>query len=274
VCKLKISLDGKGADRLKRESDILSSLRDRDQSQSSQFVSQCLYHGLVSSSGPSSPSQSLIQVNGSVFESGGPNLREFHESCGPSIDVTQRIHILREIVRALDFLHDHRIVHGDLKPESVMSFSSLETGMVRWKIGDFENSFDESSPPALELPNDFIFTAQYAAPERVQLWDSNARDGSSSASSSSPRLLSGLPARYEMDIWSLGMVSVWLLSGSSPWGLLFPEQPFSLAMLKTWDDRSLERLMSFFSERQSGLIHDCLRTRSSCHSLLESRLFH
>ncbi len=76
--------------------------------------------------------------------------------------------VLKEIVDALEFLEKHRIVHGDLKPENIVSFHR-GNGTTCWKLINFDNSHDltslsSRSPPKIDLQNPFL-TPEYIPPE-------------------------------------------------------------------------------------------------------------
>lgn len=117
-----------------------------------------------------------------VFESGGMNLQQFMTKNRLSVSVTQRIHILEEIVRAVDFLHTLHIIHFDLKPENVVSFSSSSGSSIRWKLIDFDSSYDISSSSSLNSNhiiinenncNNIRVTEEYICPEIMKLLISN-----------------------------------------------------------------------------------------------------
>jgi len=87
------------------------------------------------------------RVCGLVLESGGLNLAQFLRDPlhSPSrFGIIARVNILKEIVDALEFLEKHRIVHGDLKPENIVSFHR-GNGTTCWKLIDFDNSHDLTS---------------------------------------------------------------------------------------------------------------------------------
>jgi serine/threonine protein kinase len=271
---------------LQRELDVLWRLQTSSRGQSNQFIVQCLHQELVSSSSTdasispshpphatpilattsllslSSPSADPNQLSvppnpmvGLVLECGGPNLREFVDRNHHSLDTIHRVHILRDVVNALGFLHDQGIVHGDLKPENIVSFSFLGEGMVRWKLVDLEHSHDlRADPPPLLSPHSAC-TPEYSAPELLKVLAGGGGRGGD-ALLVSPRL----------DIWSLGMVSVYALRGCTVWRLLSPGREFSWAMVREWDESvSLKQLLSF--------LDDCLRSRLSCRKLLAKSLF-
>jgi len=84
------------------------------------------------------------RMYGLVLERGGMNLATYLGDLKNSLGIIARVNILQQIVKALEFLEKCGIVHGDLKPENIVSFqiSEIETC---WKLIDFDNSYDLQS---------------------------------------------------------------------------------------------------------------------------------
>lgn len=111
--------------------------------------------------------------------------------------------VVREIARALDFLHSKGIAHRDLKPENILCQRVGE--VVPLKICDFDlasgvplngNSSDGSKTPELLTP---VGSAEYMAPEVVDAWvgESFSYD-------------------KKCDLWSLGIILYIMLCGYPP----------------------------------------------------------
>jgi serine/threonine protein kinase len=105
--------------------------------------------------------------------------------------------IMRQVFSALEYLHINRIVHRDVKLENVF----ISSGMVI-KIGDFgvaDFIFGEN-----EKRYTLCGTIDYIAPE----------------------MLSDSGHRFEVDIWSAGVVMYGLLEGCLPFGHADQEEKF------------------------------------------------
>ena len=97
-----------------------------------------------------------------------------------------------QVAAALDYAHAQGIVHHDIKPENIM----LVDGWQRAKVTDFGIA-ERRSPvqDAAVLGREIGGTPAYMAPERLR---GEATDGRS-------------------DIFSLGVVLYWLVTGKLPW---------------------------------------------------------
>lgn len=74
----------------------------------------------------------------------------------------QKILIMKIILHCVNTLHQHQIVHGDIKPNNIL-FKATKKGRYTAKIIDFDSSFLESAPPKTE--EDFQGDLVYLAPE-------------------------------------------------------------------------------------------------------------
>lgn len=74
----------------------------------------------------------------------------------------QKILVAKIIVHCMRSLHNHGIVHGDIKPDNIL-FKKTHRGTYTAKIIDFDSSFLESKPPKNE--EDFQGDLVYLAPE-------------------------------------------------------------------------------------------------------------
>lgn len=104
---------------------------------------------------------------------------------GNGLTESQAYLYFKQILNALEFLHDNNLVHRDLKPENI-----LITNKDKIKLCDFgccvdtKNGFRET----------FCGTFEYMAPE----------------------IIKELPYNQGVDIWSLGILLYEMLHGHSP----------------------------------------------------------
>lgn len=140
-----------------------------------------------------------------VFEKmEGGTLLETIENRG-SLTEQEASLVIRDIAKALNFLHQKGIAHRDLKPENILCVKAGQ--LVPVKICDFDlgsgvvvrNSSDEDSPittPELQTP---VGSAEFMAPEVVNVWQDQAWS-------------------YDKrcDLWSLGIILYILLCGYPP----------------------------------------------------------
>mmetsp|Transcript_5499 Transcript_5499/g.5644 ORF Transcript_5499/g.5644 Transcript_5499/m.5644 type:complete len:184 (-) Transcript_5499:1482-2033(-) len=156
-------------EKLQRELNMLLYLKDPQKS-SDHFVVDCLHSSLISPSNEEECQSSIPSLSCLVMECGGPNLRQFlHGHTLATLDIIHRVYILKNVVDALDFIHDYHIVHRDLKPENIVCFSFLKDGVMRWKLIDFENSCDERERTKLRHGEEFDRTPEYSPPEMFKL---------------------------------------------------------------------------------------------------------
>ncbi|KAL2426449.1 Serine/threonine-protein kinase Chk2 [Exophiala dermatitidis] len=105
--------------------------------------------------------------------------------------------ILRQILVAVRFLHDHNIVHRDIKPDNIL-MTSLAAG-CRVVLTDFGAA--RRVPAQRHRMSTVIGTREYAAPEMLQVRreqkQSSSRQGYTRA----------------VDMWAVGCVAVILLTG-------------------------------------------------------------
>jgi serine/threonine protein kinase len=99
----------------------------------------------------------------------------------------QTAEIMRQVFSALEYLHKNRIVHRDVKLENLF----ISSGMII-KLGDFGLA-------------DFILS------DTERMFEICGSD-----SYIAPEMLSGIGHRFEVDIWSAGVVMYGLLEGCLP----------------------------------------------------------
>ena len=106
--------------------------------------------------------------------------------------------ILEQLVDAVAYLHDHRILHRDIKPQNILCEEIFGGEKIRIKLGDFglaKNVIKRDFIKSIVPMTHEIVTLWYRAPE-VLLCAETYDEG--------------------VDIWSIGVVLVELMSGSNP----------------------------------------------------------
>ncbi|XP_075767402.1 serine/threonine-protein kinase 17A-like [Pelodiscus sinensis] len=99
------------------------------------------------------------------------------------------IRLVRQILRGVAFLHQHSVVHLDLKPQNILLTSSSPLGDIR--IVDFGLS---RQVDAVGEVREILGTPEYVAPE----------------------VLSYEPISTATDMWSVGVLTYVMLTGESP----------------------------------------------------------
>ncbi|KAG8442785.1 hypothetical protein GDO86_011556 [Hymenochirus boettgeri] len=97
--------------------------------------------------------------------------------------------LMRQILKGVAFLHQHNVVHLDLKPQNILLTSSCPLGDI--KIVDFGLSRILNNNEELR---EIMGTPEYVAPE----------------------ILSYEPISTATDMWSIGVLAYVMLTGSSP----------------------------------------------------------
>ena len=128
--------------------------------------------------------------------------------------------IMYQLFSCIKFIHDNGIVHRDIKPENVIVVDDKNLSI---KLIDFSSCeiFSELNQEA----NRRIGTPSYVSPE----------------------VINGENYSYECDIWSLGVLMFFLLSGKLPFDGITPNDIFNSVKNKKisfyekiWNDISLE----------------------------------
>jgi eukaryotic-like serine/threonine-protein kinase len=117
----------------------------------------------------------------------GQTLEQRVRERGP-LPVSQAARILREVAWALAYAHAEGVVHRDIKPANIL----LEAGSGRALVSDF--GIAQVSDPGLAGASEIMGTAEYMSPEQAS---GEAVDGRS-------------------DLYALGVVGYFILSGRLP----------------------------------------------------------
>jgi serine/threonine-protein kinase len=106
---------------------------------------------------------------------------------GAKMPLNVALNLLYQVAEALDYAHRQGIVHRDIKPANIIVDDSLHA-----KIADFgiaKLSFTEAT-----LPGHVLGTPAYMSPEQIN----------------------GKPIDGRSDLFSLGVIAYWLLTGEKP----------------------------------------------------------
>jgi eukaryotic-like serine/threonine-protein kinase len=107
--------------------------------------------------------------------------------------ITALIGLATQLASALDYAHTHGVIHHDIKPDNIM----LVDGWEHAKIADFGIAERRTAarPKPTEAPSEIGGTPSYMSPERLRGERADARS----------------------DLFSLGVVLFWLVTGRLPW---------------------------------------------------------
>jgi len=118
----------------------------------------------------------------------GETLGERMRECGP-LPTSEATRILREVAWALAYAHQHGVVHRDVKPDNIL----IEAGSGRALVTDFGIAH-LGSEPGMTSVGEILGTAEFMSPEQA----------------------SGEAVDERSDLYSLGVVGHYMLSGQLP----------------------------------------------------------
>lgn len=131
-----------------------------------------------------------------------PTLASLIKDLSPSLDV--RYELIRDIVEGLLLIHDLGVVYGDIKPENILIFSSQSpTSRPIAKLSDF-GFCQATNTSQLEAGG----TPYWNAPEC--LYDA-------------PADLKKFAFTTSRDVYTLGLLMAYILTGEKPFGALSKE---------------------------------------------------
>lgn len=177
---------------------------------------------------PTSPSMIIMEYYPLGDLKGQHKIRRFSE---PEI-----IQIITQTSSALEYLHQNKVTHRDLKPANILvrSRNPVEVAVTDFGVSKIEES----------VMSTYAGTFQYMAPEVV----SNNMDTTTRST----------PYSNQADIWSLGIVALYLLRGGLPEpGLGLQDQSYARTIYSNRDG-----LLSGFKDREfSSLVKHMLEWR-------------
>lgn len=110
--------------------------------------------------------------------------------------------IMKDLLHAIDFLHNHNIVHGDIKPENIML--AEDSSNIDVRLGDFGTAFEVMGRNmGKALSGSSRMTVAYSPPEVLD------QDGTDGVVEVSPKA----------DVWALGVLMYILIAGRHPFDM-------------------------------------------------------
>jgi len=122
--------------------------------------------------------------------------------------------LVAEIARTLEYIHRHGIVHQDLKPQNVIMDPAGRTRLIDFGLARLRDYW--SSEPGAE--ESISGTPAYMAPEQAR----------------------GEPATERSDVFALGAMLYWLLTGKAPFAAAKPLESLDRAARCDWDRSALK----------------------------------
>jgi len=119
---------------------------------------------------------------------GGDLFEKFLANSTKGVSEAELRKLFREIVKAVDFAHQNKVVHRDIKPENVLIDFAGEVKLIDFGMGAVVE--DDS------LLNTFVGSLEYCSPEIIS---GHAYNG------------------FKADCWSLGVLLYVLATGLFPW---------------------------------------------------------
>jgi eukaryotic-like serine/threonine-protein kinase len=162
------------------------------------------------------------------------------------------IHLLRELLSVLQFLHSHQIIHGDVKPSNLLRRQDgrlvlIDFGAVRFATGSFASSSISSSVSS-SIGSSIGSSVSLSARSTEQ-----SDDAVIGTVGYMPNEQQAGRSRFSSDIYALGMVAIQCITGNHPRDL--PEDPQTGEIL--WH----AKLHPQFAKILQKMTRVCLRDR-------------
>ncbi|MBI2931145.1 MAG: protein kinase [Planctomycetes bacterium] len=148
--------------------------------------------------------------------------------------VRAAVALLQKVADAVAHAHSHGVIHRDLKPANILIDSAGEP-----KVTDFGLAHLEQETTALTRTGTVLGTAHYMAPEQIR----------------------GEKVDQTADIWSLGVMLYFMVSGELPFDGKTVQQVYQKILLG--DPAPLRRRGSIFSSDLEAVILKCLEKLSN-----------
>lgn len=147
----------------------------------------------------------------------GRSLFELVQKNRGAIEPRRAVRIAQQIAAALEAAHENHLLHRDLQPGNIMLFDSPSGEVV--KVIDFGIAKVLGSNTVDRKTNRIIGTPEYMAPEQFQ---------------------PGVALDARLDLWQLGAVLFFMLTGGPPHKVKAPED--LLGLYKVWDRQRAKHL--------------------------------
>jgi len=177
-----------------------------------------------------------VQITGDIATIQYPHypisLREVLDSHLPTSVARE---ILHQICRGLSYMHEHQIVHRNLKPENIF-LTSLQMDVGTVKIGDFTSARSTLGCPSRLCPMtpEEPRTRPHTEKERIRMIYR------------SPELLLRLSS-YDtaVDVWSFGVIALEMLLGEIPWSSSTSESEMLIRIFNIFQNLTTNIELSF-----------------------------
>ncbi len=126
----------------------------------------------------------------------GPTCMQMLKEHG-TLEIEPALEIVRQVARALDYAHSHRLIHQDIKPDNIMVGSNEVVKLADLGIS---KTFDEAE--AEQVPQRIMGTPHYMSPEAAV----------------------GKKIDQRVDLYSLGATLYHLLAGKTPFHGINPTE--------------------------------------------------
>lgn len=178
----------------------------------------------------------------------GGSVLEKLESCGPMREF-EIIWVTQQVLRGLEYLHSHKIIHHDIKPSNIVLMSAKAV------LVDFGLTVQMTED--VYIPRDLRGTEMYMSPELVLCRGHNTKT----------------------DIYSLGTTIIHMQTGSPPWVRRYPRSAYpSYLYIIHKQAPPLEDISEDCSPAMRGLLERALEKvpslRSSATELLNEEALH
>ncbi|XP_066520753.1 mitogen-activated protein kinase kinase kinase 8 [Hoplias malabaricus] len=178
----------------------------------------------------------------------GGSVLEKLESCGPMREF-EIIWVTQQVLRGLEYLHSHNIIHHDIKPSNIVLMSAKAV------LVDFGLTVQMTED--VYIPRDLRGTEMYMSPELVLCRGHNTKT----------------------DIYSLGTTIIHMQTGSPPWVRRYPRSAYpSYLYIIHKQAPPLEDISEDCSPAMHGLLERAMARapsqRSSATELLQEEALH